>query len=103
MRAGRPSTADHGSTSRYRAGCRCPLCRAAHAAEKQQYAVQRNYGVGSPMGPQVRRSVLRSLRAGLTVAQAAAENGVTHQMVYGACKAVPEFGEQVDELTRATD
>lgn len=103
MPAGRPSSAEHPSATHYRNGCRCVGCRTAHADAKAQRTLETRYGADGPMGPEVRRDVVKRLRSGLTVAQAAAELNVSHQLIYAACKAIPEFSEQVDELTRARD
>jgi hypothetical protein len=98
---GPPATAQHGDTARYRSGCRCTDCRIAHAEESALWKFERRYGDGAPMGPAVRSRVLTSLRETKSVIATAKALGLTHQAIYGACKAIPEFGDQVDELTRA--
>lgn len=100
---GPPATALHGDDARYRRGCRCTDCRIAHAEESARWKQERRYGDGAPMGPQVRSQILASLRATRSVVATAKELGLTHQAIYGACQAIPEFGEHVDELTQAED
>jgi transposase-like protein len=103
MPPGPPPTAEHGTDSRYRYGCRCTDCRIAHAEESARWKRERTFGPGAPMGPDVRREILRLLKTNRSVIATAKELGITHQKIYGACKALPEFGERVDELTRAAD
>lgn len=103
MAPGRPATAQHGDDARYRAGCRCTDCRIAHNEVSQEWKRERNFGPGGPMGPEVREKVLRVLKKNHSVIATAKELGITHQKIYGACKALPEFGDQVDELTRTTE
>lgn len=100
---GLPVTAQHGDPSRYRRGCRCTDCRIGHAEDTARWKHERLYGDGAPMGPKVRAQILASLRTTRSVIATAKTLGLTHQAIYGACKAIPEFGDQVDELTRAVD
>jgi hypothetical protein len=100
MPSGRPSTARHGDDSRYRAGCRCTDCRIAHSEESLRWKHEARYGPGAPFGPDVRAEILRLLKRNRSVITTAKALNLTHQSIYGACKALPEFGEQVDELTR---
>lgn len=93
-------TAQHGDDARYRRGCRCTDCRIAHAEESARWKFERRFGDGAPMGPQARSRILTSLRQTHSVIATAKALGLTHQSIYGACQAIPEFGEQVDELTR---
>jgi hypothetical protein len=99
MPAGRPRTAGHGTDSRYGAGCRCGPCRAAHAEASTAYKRDQRYGPGGASGPEVRARILALLEAGRTVAQAACELGITHQQIYGAAQALPDFGARIAELT----
>jgi hypothetical protein len=55
------------------------------------------------MGPKVRSKILTSLRTTRSVIATAKALGLTHQAIYGACKAIPDFGDRVNELTRAKD
>jgi len=103
MSLGRPATADHGSDSRYSYGCRCTDCREAHTVESERWKHERRYGSGGPLGPDVRTEILRLLKRNRSVMATAAALGFTHQAIYGACKALPDFAEQVDEATRAPD
>jgi 1,6-anhydro-N-acetylmuramate kinase len=97
-----PSAA-HGTDSRYGSGCRCTDCRTAHAEASAAWKFERRFGDGAPMGPKVRSRILTSLRKTRSVIATAKALELTHQSIYGACAAIPEFGEQVDELTRARD
>lgn len=101
MPPGPTASAPHGSDSRYSYGCRCTDCRIAHAEESVRWKHERLYGDGAPMGSKVRAEILRLLATNRSVMATAKALGITHQKIYGACKALPEFGEQVDELTRA--
>lgn len=48
----------HGTTSRYRYGCRCPECRDAHAAYNQRYCTQGPVNeVSRPVKPVVKPEV----------------------------------------------
>lgn len=96
-------TAGHGDDARYRRGCRCTGCRIAHAVESTRWRHERRYGDGAPMGPEVRSRILTSLLTTRSVIVTAKAVGVTHQAIYAACVALPQFGEQVDELTRAEE
>lgn len=100
---GPPPTAQHGSGSRYRYGCRCAECRAAHTEESAHWRYERDFGTGAPRGPEWRREVLRSLKTTGSVITTAKTLGVTHQAIYGAALAVPEFGEQLEKLTAPRD
>lgn len=100
---GPPSTAQHGNDARYRRGCRCTDCRIAHAEVSAAWKFERRYGDGAPLGPSVRSRILASLRKTKSVPVTAKAMGLTHQAVYAACKAIPEFGDKVDELMRAQD
>ncbi len=95
-------TAEHGSAAKYRSGCRCTPCRGAHAKEHQAKRDTR-FEPGAPMGPEVRGRILELIAGGSTVKAAAAELGLTHQAVYGAAKALPAFGEQINRLTISKD
>lgn len=96
-------TAPHGHDSRYRAGCRCAECRAAHAEESKTRRQEKTYGKGGPMGPEMRRRILTSLAKTGNVVATASKLGITWQSIHRAAKALPEFGERVDELTAAQD
>ena len=97
---GPPATAEHGDPARYRRGCRCTDCRIAHAEESARWKFERRFGDGAPMGPAVRSRILTFLCETCSVIDTAKAFGLTHQSIYGACQAIPAFGEQVDELTR---
>lgn len=100
---GPTASAEHGTDTRYGYGCRCADCRIAHADVSREWKFQRRYGDGASMGPAVRSRVLTSLRTTRSVPDTAKALGLTHQAIYAACGAIPEFGDQVDELTRAKD
>jgi len=93
---------DHGD-SRYRAGCRCAVCREDHAEVSRAWKWERVYGEGGPMGPKVRRKILTSLKRTGNVVETAREVDVTHQAIYRAAKAVPGFGDVLAELTQPRD
>jgi len=101
--SGPPATAQHGDPARYRRGCRCTDCRIAHAEESARWKFEKRFGDKGPMGPKVRAEILVSLRTTKSVRDTAAALGLTHQAIYGACQAIPEFGDQVDELTRVVN
>jgi hypothetical protein len=92
-------TAEHGTTSRYRYGCRCSECRDAHSEASLRLKRDHRYGEDGPMGPKVRKQILRALKRTRSVPRTAEQLGMTHQAIYGACVAVPDFAEQVRLLT----
>lgn len=96
-------TAQHGDDARYRSGCRCTECRIAHAEESKRWKHELKYGDSGPMGPAVRDKILRLLATNRSVIATAKALDLTHQAIYGACQAIPEFGDQVDELTAPRD
>jgi hypothetical protein len=98
---GPAATAQHGDDARYRAGCRCTDCRIAHTEVSRRWKHEQRYGPGAPLGPEVRAKILQLLKKNRSVIATAKALDLTHQSIYGACKALPDFGEQVDELTRA--
>lgn len=100
---GPPATAQHGTDSRYRYGCRCSDCREAHADASARWKFEKRYGDGAPLGPKVRARILTSLRTTRSVPTTAKKLGLTHQAIYGAALAIPEFGDQVAELTAPED
>jgi hypothetical protein len=53
------------------------------------------------MSPAVRAEILQLLGEGHSVKAAAVAVGTTHQAVYGAAKALPEFGRAIERLTAA--
>jgi hypothetical protein len=89
---------EHGVTG-YRLGCRCADCRKGKADDTRARRHEALYGDGGPMGPKVRKGLLAALRRGESVVTAATALGISHQQVYAAARAVPEFGAKIDELT----
>jgi hypothetical protein len=94
--------AGHGD-SRYRAGCRCGICREDHADVSRAWKWEQTYGEGGPMGPKIRGRILASLKRTRNVVETAREVDVTYQAIYRAAKAVPGFGDLIDNLTTPRD
>ena len=94
---GRP--VQHGVAG-YRAGCPCTVCRTGRAelAAKERHTAR--YGPDGPVNAAVRRRVLEHVKRGCTVQDAAARVGLTHQAIYGAARALPAFGAQLDAAIR---
>jgi hypothetical protein len=93
-----PEVTGHGETG-YRYGCRCAVCRTAKAADTRSRRHDRLYGTGGPMSPATRRAILKAVRGGASVIEAARAAGVTHQRVYRAAQELPAFGEALDKAT----
>lgn len=97
--AGRPT--EHGVTG-YRAGCPCSVCRSSRAKEAAGRRADERYGRDGPVNATVRRRVLQLVRRGHSVPAAAAAVGLTHQAIYGAARALPRFGSDLDAALRPT-
>jgi hypothetical protein len=97
--AGRP--VEHGVAG-YRAGCPCSVCRSSRAEAAAAKRHTERYGPTGPLNATVRRRVLQLVRSGHTVQVAAERVGVSHQAIYGAARALPQFGSQLDAGLRPT-
>lgn len=95
--------ADHGTDGRYKAGCRCTRCTAAHQEALQDYRHRKLYGDGAVMGPQVRQRIINAVLAGSSLSQAAASVALSRQRVSAARAALPEFDTQIDEALRSQE
>ena len=92
--------AEHGTTSRYRHGCRCWECRQVHTDDTIEWRRGRLYGPDGPVSPTVRARIIAAVRHGATVGQAATGVGLSHQRVYAAVRALPEFGAELAAAER---
>jgi len=91
----------HGTAAGYRYHrCRCPDCREYHRAEMAALRHAKLYGDGGPMSPAVRGRILDAVVGGASVLAAAAAVGVSHQRVYAAARALPDFGVDLNAATR---
>jgi hypothetical protein len=73
-----PPAIRHGTTSGWRAGCGCPACREAHNVDTRD--LRRAWAaIAAP----VWHSLLRAIRLGRPLEDAAARHGLTVQAVWG--------------------
>lgn len=97
QRAGRGSTAPHGTPSRWRAGCTCHACRRAHSHEtRTRRAAARLQWWQTRQAP-----LLQALADGAPWADALAEAGVSSQAVHAHRKRSPQFAADLDRALMA--
>lgn len=74
--SGPPMTAEHGTTSRYRGGCRCRPCGRAHVAQTNARVAARRRRTYTP---EKLAAVAASLAAGMPYTRAVLANGLSVQ------------------------
>jgi hypothetical protein len=90
-------TSPHGTENRWRTGCPCDLCRAAHSNASKE---QRRTASLARIAPQ-RKRVLDILGSGGTFEDVKKETGLAPQALHGVAKFDAEWkGELDDALTR---
>jgi len=94
-----PPQPAHGTTNRWRRGCHCRPCGDAHNADLA--ARRRRLLDAGPLGPKGRTRLIRLIRRGTTVVDAARAVGVSAPAVYGAAEILPDFRAALDEATEA--
>lgn len=85
--------AKHGTTNRWRTGCRCVECRGAHNKDTRDY---RRSLMDVVFPAKTRTQLLRLIRQGATVKDAAEQVGTTQHVVYGRHRTDPEWAKQLD-------
>lgn len=90
----RPRTADHGTPARWRTGCRCSDCLAAHNAESRDL---RRHAADRALPPAARRRILAAVRRGRSMTQAADAAGVTAQAIWGRARVDAGWRDQLNQ------
>lgn len=95
-----PPPAQHGTTNRWRTGCREPDCgcRQAHNTDTRTY--RRNLA-DRAFPPKARTRLLRLISRGATITEAAEQVGVTTHAVYGRRRVDPAWGNRLDAALMA--
>lgn len=96
QQAGRGSSAAHGTPSRWRAGCTCELCRAAHTEDTK--AAREASRVA--WWQERERPLLDALASGAPFREAVAEVGATAQAVTAHRRRSSSFAAALDDALR---
>ena len=87
------STAEHGTTSRWRAGCDCDACRTAHNTD---ITARRNAARAATLAP-ILDELLERLAAGDDYGRALADLGTNGNLIGGHRRWDPDFARQLDD------
>lgn len=92
QRSGRGPVSEHGSVSRYRAGCRCAACVAAHNQQttEDREAARRAWWADRET------PLIEAVSAGGTYHEVLEAQGITAQAVTGHRRRSPEFADALD-------
>lgn len=88
--------ADHGTTNRWRTGCRCEPCRAAHSGDSQQQRRTAMVALSDPVADQL----FADLAAGVPLRDAALQHGLTSHQVYGRATWDTAWAARLDAAQR---
>ncbi len=89
-----PAPAEHGTTNRWRTGDRCTDCRCAHNTDSRTY---RRHLAEVAFPAAARTQLLRLIRRGSTVVEAAEQIGVTTHAVYARRRYDHRWAERLDK------
>lgn len=84
----------HGTTNRWRIGCRCDECGEAHNVDTRDAGREQ---AEAAFPPAHRARVLRAVRRGATMADATAAVQITVQAAYGRCQWDPEWAQDLTD------
>ncbi|WP_435298550.1 hypothetical protein [Timonella sp. A28] len=87
------SSAEHGTSTAYRAGCSCAECQAWARADMRRRRREKSLEASQPKAD----ALLRLLEDGCSYQEAVEQAGWTHQGVAGRRKLDPPFGIRLDE------
>lgn len=93
-----PPPSPHGTVNRWRSGCRCNECAHAHNGDTRTW---RRSLADAAFPARTRTRLLRAIRGGATVVDAAERVGVTQHAVYARRRFDTQWGEQLDEALMA--
>lgn len=92
-RPGPPPTAQHGTPSRWRKGCRCDQCSRAHLDDQATYIHDTAMRRWIPLGP----ALCALLESGYIYRDALIQVGVTAQAVTAHRRRDPQFSARLDQ------
>jgi hypothetical protein len=93
------TTARHGTSAGWHTGCRCSLCRAAHAETQKAFGRAR---AQQRLPAETRQQLLLAIYAGQPFRSVLRNLGLTPNQVWGLTKTDPEWSAELEAALTAT-